>query len=176
MCFSRGLKVHELQLWGTFNRNISLKLLNMGLCKRSRFIRVRGPQSKKLRGMSLRSEANSRIRNGWPEVRHGLGQGNHTWRCPARESPKNMQKDPWENESSKEHGAFSWQSSQNLPTSLPLLLPTTHLSLEGQKNSSYWVREKEKESEGQREEIVRISFLKAGGPSAALVGEQWGES
>lgn len=89
MCFSRGLKVHELQLWGQFNRNISLKLLNMGLCKRSQFIRVRGPQSKKLRGMPLRSEANSRIRNGWPEVRHGLGQGNKL-ECAQHENPQRM--------------------------------------------------------------------------------------
>lgn len=174
MCFSRGLKVHELQLWGKFNRNVSLKLLNMGLCKRSRFIRVRGPQSKKLRGMSLRSEANSRIRNGWPEVRHGLGQGN-ILESAQHKNPQRMCKRTHERKSSKQRGAFSWQSSQNLPTSSPLLSPTTHLILEGQKTAAIeWGRKKKKVRE--REEIVRISFLKAGGPSAVLVGEQWRES
>lgn len=94
------------------------------------------------------------------ESKEGLGRASLRWGTALdkgiifagtqhESSPKNLQKHPWENLSArpKEHSTFSWQSRTFLP--LFPLFPPIHVYPRRLRNSSYWVREKEKKRWGK---------------------------
>lgn len=141
----------------------------MGLCKRRWFIRVRESQSKRLRGRPLRSE-----------VTEGLGAASRGWDTALVKGitfvgvwPESLLRI-----CKSTHERMILQGLKSMVSlhdskvienfSMSFTSPTYHWVFEPgrSRNSSYWLREKDKTSEGKREEMNHISFLKAGGTSA----------